>query len=178
MRFVGYGNSSKCKAEFITDATLSARACVCVWVREGEWLLRCCKHCVNLHAYWLLSNYAEMQRRIEKQSLMCDPTGSTDGSSVIAPQQMKRCPFFFSPLFPKFLTLSLWVQRSLKLSKGCTLALTHTHMQTLYMWKPKWKPVCCDWLSFLSVKLQLLSDQKPVTKQKKCLFIYKEMIPK
>lgn len=56
-----YPVESKCKAEFITDEAITECVGLCV---SGRMTLWCCKHCANLRAYWLLSNYAEMQRRI------------------------------------------------------------------------------------------------------------------
>lgn len=83
---------------------------------------------MNLRAYWLLSNYAEMQRRIEKQSLMCDPAGSTDSSPVIAPQQMERHLFFpYSQVSNLFILSAAFI----KIVKGLhTHPHTHTQAQS------------------------------------------------
>lgn len=93
--------------------------CVSEYAREKDFYGAV--NTVNLRAYWLLSNYAETRRRFEKQSLMCDPTGSTDSSPVIAPQQIEFT----------VLTFLLWVQNSLKLSKGWhPHPPPHTHTRT------------------------------------------------
>lgn len=79
-----------------------------------------------MRAFWLLSNYVEMQRRIEKQSVMCDSTGSTDSSPVIAPQQIEHFPPPNSSVSKVFTLSAAFV----KIVKGLHVR-THTHAHTV-----------------------------------------------